>query len=176
MLAEREFMADGAPELTVQDLVDQHYALVYRVAYRMAGSAADAEDLTQQVFLTACDKSNQVRHPEAVRGWLLTILKHACLRQKVKQSRQSPLPLEELPDPEGDALEATEIDPEELQAALGDLPVEFRLPVVLFYFEDLSYKEIADRVGAPIGTVMSRLSRGRSYLRRRLAASQPAAM
>ena len=81
---------------------------------------------------------------------------------------------ESLPEPAAEVLDETAVDPELLQAALIELPDEFRMPVVLFYFEDLSYKEIADRLGAPIGTVMSRLSRAKGYLRRRLSATLPA--
>jgi RNA polymerase sigma-70 factor (ECF subfamily) len=79
-----------------------------------------------------------------------------------------------LPEPATEELDQVEIDREELQAALNDLPDEFRIPLVLFYFGNLGYKEIADRVETPIGTVMSRLSRAKAYLRRRLSANQPA--
>jgi RNA polymerase sigma-70 factor (ECF subfamily) len=64
-----------------------------------------------------------------------------------------------------------ELDEEELQLALNDLPETYRAPVLLFYFEDLSYREIAELLDVPIGTVMSRLSRGKEFLRSRLTES-----
>ena len=66
-----------------------------------------------------------------------------------------------------------QVDQEELGKALAELPDEFRLVVLMFYFEDLSYKEIAEQLELPIGTVMSRLSRAKGHLRRRLADEQP---
>jgi RNA polymerase sigma-70 factor (ECF subfamily) len=167
-------MAEDRSGPTVAELVSQHYELVYRVAYRLSGSAADAEDLTQQVFLAACAKSEQIRHPEAVRSWLLTILRHAYLRHRTRAAGRGWMSFESLPEPPAEVLNESDIDLEELQAALDGLPDEFRIPLILFYFEDLSYKEIAEQLESPIGTVMSRLSRARAYLRRRLTASQPA--
>ena len=167
-------MAEDSSPVPIVQLVDEHYAIVYRVAYRLSGSTSDAEDLTQQVFLTACAKSQQLRDPEAVRAWLLTILRHAFVRFRTRAAGRTWLSFDSLREPAAAELDEAEIDPEELQAALSALPEEFRVPLVLFYFEDLSYKEIADRVEAPIGTVMSRLSRAKAYLRRRLTASQPA--
>ena len=65
-----------------------------------------------------------------------------------------------------------EIDSEELQQILNELPEEFRTPLILFYFEEFSYREIADQINVPIGTVMSRLARGKGYLRKRLESLQ----
>ena len=64
------------------------------------------------------------------------------------------------------------IGPEQLQAAIDELPDEFRIPVLMFYFEDSSYREIAEQLDLPPGTVMSRLSRAKSHLRRRLLAGE----
>jgi RNA polymerase sigma-70 factor (ECF subfamily) len=79
------------------------------------------------------------------------------------------LPLEdvgEIPDRGSDVW--PEIDPQRLQEVLNDLPEDFRTPIVLFYFEDFSYRDIADQMKVPIGTVMSRLARAKTYLRNRL--------
>ena len=62
-----------------------------------------------------------------------------------------------------------EVEPEELQRALNELPEGFRTPVILFYFEDMSYRDIAEQMDLPIGTVMSRLARAKAYLRAKLA-------
>jgi RNA polymerase sigma-70 factor (ECF subfamily) len=87
--------------------------------------------------------------------------------------RDRPLPFAtvgEVPEPCDEGALEKMIDAESVQAALAELPEEFRAAVILFYFDDFSYKQIADILEVPIGTVMSRLSRGKTYLRQRLAA------
>ena len=74
-----------------------------------------------------------------------------------------------IPDP------PSEVDREQLQAALNELPETFRTPVILFYFEDFSYRDIADQMDVPIGTVMSRLARAKAHLRNRLRPAEPVA-
>jgi RNA polymerase sigma-70 factor, ECF subfamily len=156
------------------DLVEQHYALLYRYAYRLTGSDADAEDLTQQTFLTAHRKFEQLRDEGCARSWLFTILRNAYLRQLRSPICVFSPSLDELPGaaiPEVDA----NFDTEQLQNVLRDLPEEFRSPIILFYFQEFSYKEIAEHMQLPLGTVMSRLARAKSWLRRRLATPEYAA-
>lgn len=153
----------------VAELIGQHYELLYRVSFRLTGSAADAEDLTQQTFLTVQQKLHQLREAESTKGWLLTILRHHFFRNRSRTARQS-VPLDALPEPSEPIEEPTEFSSEELQTALNDLPDEFRFPLVLYYFHELSYQEIAAQLSVPLGTVMSRLSRGKQHLRRRLTA------
>lgn len=156
--------ADGLP--TLSQLVEQHAALLYRYAYRLCGRAVDAEDLTQQTFLVAQERREQLRSADTARGWLCTILRNLYLKSR-RHGELQPLEVEpadgrEPGQPEGD------IDPEELQAALQELPETFRTPLILFYFEEFSYQEIAGQLGVPIGTVMSRLARGKAHLKQRL--------
>jgi RNA polymerase sigma-70 factor (ECF subfamily) len=150
-------------------LIHEHHASLYRYAFRLAGNAADAEDLAQQTFVTAYEKLHQVRQAESVRGWLFAVLRNCFLK-----SRRRPRPLT------GDAVEmdvqhlaveptgATPFDGELLRQALDALPDEFRLVLVMFYFEECSYKEISEKLEIPLGTVMSRLSRAKQRLRTRL--------
>lgn len=157
-------MSDRA---TLAELIDRHYALVYRYAYRLSGSAADAEDLTQQTFLQAQAKFDQLREPLLAKSWLCAIVRNAYLRTMRMPVRL--LPLESTVEPCTEPPCPDEIDPQALQAALNELPEEFRTPLVQFYFEDFTYKEIAAQLDVPIGTVMSRLARGKEHLRRRLS-------
>jgi RNA polymerase sigma factor (sigma-70 family) len=155
------------------DLVERYYALLYRYAYRLTGSQADAEDLTQQAFLTAQAKWNQLRDETKAKSWLFTITRNLYLKELRATACVSSSTLDELasippPDP------GAEFDLEQLQEALNDLPEEFRSPVILFYFEEFSYREIAEQMGVPMGTVMSRLARAKAYLRQRLTPSEPA--
>jgi RNA polymerase sigma-70 factor, ECF subfamily len=158
----------GSPE-TVQRLVEEHYAALYRYAYRLSGSSVEAEDLTQEAFCKAQASLAQLRDPARAKPWLFSILRNAYLH-RVRAARQSscvsldglgdlaePLP-EPLPD----------IDPEKLQQALNELPEDFRTPIILYYFEDFRYRDIAEQMELPLGTVMSRLARAKAYLRARL--------
>jgi len=163
-------------EPTIGELVHDHYALVYRVAYRLARSAADAEDLTQQTFLAAGSAIHQLREPAKARGWLCAILKNEFLKNHRRRRRVDETSLEAVGEPTAPDEAGDDIDREKVQLAVAGLADDFRLPVVLFYFNQLSYREIADELEIPIGTVMSRLSRGKAQLRARLTESgNPAA-
>jgi RNA polymerase sigma-70 factor (ECF subfamily) len=155
--------------IDIVQLVSQHYQSVYRYAFRLTGSATDAEDLTQQVFLVAQRKLGQLRNADHARAWLFAILRHALARAfKRKQpvlAGNLEINLDNIP---AEPPEASEIDSRHLQDVVASLPEPYRLVVVMFYFEELSYKEIAAQLELPIGTVMSRLARGKSHLRDKL--------
>ncbi|QDU40193.1 ECF RNA polymerase sigma factor SigE [Maioricimonas rarisocia] len=162
-------MHDGQRAQVVRELVESHYESLYRFAYRLSGSASDAEDLTQQAFLTAQRKLEQLRDPERARSWLLTIVRNTYLKSRRRGRFIAFSGMASPPEPTAEVLDESVLDAEELQAALDELPDDFRMPILLFYFESLSYREIADRLDVPIGTVMSRLSRGKAFLRSRLS-------
>ena len=162
-------MSDGQRHPQIIELVEQFSELLYRYAYRMTGNAADAEDLTQQTFLNAQKKIHQLRSSGAARHWLLSIMRNSFLtsRRHAGMTRsldgiEESLCLDESPE--------VLVDPDELQRALLELTEGFRSPVILFYFEDFTYQQIAEHMGLPIGTVMSRLSRAKAFLRQRLSA------
>jgi RNA polymerase sigma-70 factor (ECF subfamily) len=158
-----------AGPLDVAALVAEYHAELYRYAYRLTGSQADAEDLTQHVFLMAHSRGQQLRDEGSIRNWLFAILRNTYLKTA---RRRLPLPAGSL-EFDLDSLPAAEarpqVDRERLQSALDDLPDEFKMVVLMFYFEGWSYREIAARLGVPDGTVMSRLSRAKSHLRKKLS-------
>jgi RNA polymerase sigma-70 factor (ECF subfamily) len=158
----------SGPDLNIVELVERHYAELFRYAYRLSGQAADAEDLTQQAFLTAQKKLDQVRDLSHARSWLFTITRNAYLKSVRSLPAAPHVSLDIVGEPEDPAAGEMPVDSEQLQGVLNELPEEFRTPIILFYFEEFSYKEIADQLDVPIGTVMSRLSRGKAFLRRRL--------
>jgi RNA polymerase sigma-70 factor (ECF subfamily) len=161
-------MVQSHPPLPdLPQLVEQYYVLLYRFAYRLSGSVADAEDLTQQAFLTAQTKLYQLRSADRVQSWLLTIVRNTYLKQQRRQSRQR-VSLESIAEPDCGLADDTEVDPEQLQRILNEMPEDFRAVIILFYFRELSYKQIAETVKVPIGTVMSRLARGKQYLKKKL--------
>jgi RNA polymerase sigma-70 factor (ECF subfamily) len=159
--------------LDVETLVAAHHQAVYAYAYRLSGSVPDAEDLTQQVFLTAQERLGQLRSPDCARGWLLTILRNRFLRDN---QRPWPVPATTVGlDLDALAAEADDdgfVDRDRLQDALAEIPPDFRVVLLMFYFEDCSYREIARQLGLPIGTVMSRLSRAKRHLRAKLFSPQ----
>jgi RNA polymerase sigma-70 factor (ECF subfamily) len=161
----------GSPggQRTVQRLVDDHYVALYRYAYRLTGSADQAGDLAQETFCKAQAQFGQLRDFNRAKAWLFSILRNAYLHQvrSDKQHRQVSLDsVAELPDEFNGEL--PDVEPERLQAILQELPEGFRTPLILFYFDDFSYRDIAEQMDLPIGTVMSRLARAKAQLRQRL--------
>jgi RNA polymerase sigma-70 factor (ECF subfamily) len=159
-------MSDEERRRILGKMVEAHYACLYRFAYRLSGAAVDAEDLVQQTFLAAQARLDQLRDPERARSWLMSILRNAFFKSKRRRDVQT---LEDFEIADGQngrvGPDDVDVDGEELQILLDRLPEEFRVPLILFYFQELSYKEIAGELGVPIGTVMSRLSRAKSFLR-----------
>ncbi len=154
----------------VRKLVDEFYEPLYRYAYRLSGRADRAEDLTQETFCRAQMQWRQLRDAERPKPWLFAILRNCFLRglRDERTARQVSLDAAaELPDVGEDQL-AFDVDPAALQAVLDSLPEAFRTPLILFYFEEFSYRDIADQMDVPIGTVMSRLARAKVCLRERL--------
>jgi RNA polymerase sigma-70 factor (ECF subfamily) len=142
-----------------------HFAEVYRYAYRLSGEHAAAEDLTQQTFTAALRHGGTVRSAEAVRSWLTKVCRHMFCRVLKRSGRvECELDTENLPARESrDGLELE--TRETLQTCIQALPEPFRVVVLMFYFEDASYREITDELGISVGTVMSRLSRAKALLR-----------
>ncbi len=162
-------MRSPGPERMIATMVEEHYASLYRYAYRLSGSAADAEDLTQDAFCQAQLKLAQLRDPARAKGWLFSILRNAYLHRVRDRKHENAVSLEglaELPDRPLETVPA--IDSDALQAALNELPEVFRTPIILYYFEEFSYRDIAEQMELAMGTVMSRLARAKAYLRARL--------
>jgi len=158
-------MADERSRPDIAQLVAEHHQAVYGYAYRLTGSVHDAEDLTQQVFLAAQRKIGQLRSIDMAKSWLFAILRNCFLKDRQRRRPILAADLELRIDTIPAAPQKEEIDRDRLQDALNQLPDAFRLATVMFYFEECSYKEIAERLDVPIGTVMSRLARARANLR-----------
>src|SRR5262245_41542969 len=135
----------GSPS-TVQRLVEEHYATLYRYAYRLTGSSTDAEDLTQETFCKAQACITQLRDSGRARAWLFTILRREYLHRRRDDEKQHWVQLDSAADL-ADALPEPlpEVDSEQLQLALNELPEVYRTPLILFYFEDFGYRDIAEQ-------------------------------
>ncbi len=148
-----------------------HLGSALNLARWLVRSREDAEDIVQEAFLRAFASFEDLRGSDA-KPWLLAIVRNACMTW-LRRNRPESVPLE--PDrfehtgagPEAQLLRAADRD--EVRKAVADVPAEFREAIVLREFEGLSYKEIAAVTNVPVGTVMSRLSRGREWLRNRLS-------
>ena len=167
---QQDAVANG--ENLIDRLIHQYHADVYRYGYRLSGNAADADDLAQQAFLAAHQKIDQLREVERARGWLLAITRNQFLkmyrRRRPVDSSSLEMDVNQVPE----RIKKEDIDKEQLQAALDEMPEPFRTVLLMFYFEDLSYQEIADSLQLAIGTVMSRLSRAKGQLRYKLLCNE----
>lgn len=156
-----------------------HLDAAYNLARWLSRSPADADDIVQDAMLRAFAAFGQFRG-EQIRPWLLAIVRN-CWRNRVDEVRRrghAPLPEEgegalrfEGPDPETEAASAS--DGRRLDRLLAALPEDYRTVLILREMEDLSYREIAEVAGVPIGTVMSRLARARALLKSHWMAEDP---
>lgn len=157
-------------ELDFDVLVDSYYQPLYRFALSLSRREADAADLTQQTFYKWATKGNQLRDKSKVKTWLFTTLHREFLSSRRRSQRFPHYEVEEV------AHELPAVEPEIVNGldggsvlqALQEVEDMYRAPLTLFYLEQLSYKEIAELLEVPIGTVMSRLSRGKDQLKKQL--------
>ncbi|GAA1971718.1 RNA polymerase sigma factor SigE [Nocardioides panacihumi] len=169
--------ATGVP--TWDEIVEQHSDRVYRLAYRLTGNPHDAEDLTQEVFVRVF-RSLDSYTPGTFSGWLHRITTNLFLDQARRKQR---IRFDALSDERADRLSSSQPTPDiaytdqrfddDVERALQALPPDFRAAVVLCDVEGLTYEEIAEILGAKLGTVRSRIHRGRAMLREGLAHRAP---
>ncbi len=156
------------PEL--QTVVDDHYQNLYRFAMSLTRSSDDAWDLTQEAFLRLAKKRSSIRSTAAIKSWLYTTLYREFLRIAKRGSRfdswEETNPAESVDNEPTDQVRATEA--RDVMECLLELKDGYRQVVSLYYLESYSYKEIASILEIPIGTVMSRLARGKEMLRTQL--------
>ncbi|MGE5134787.1 MAG: RNA polymerase sigma factor SigE [Gemmatimonadota bacterium] len=162
-----------------EEVVREHSARVYRLAYRLTGNTHDAEDLTQEVFVRVF-RALPTYTPGTFEGWLHRITTNLFLDQARRRQRirfeglgdeaAGQLSCDEPTPPQ--AFDARHLDTD-ITAALRALPPEYRAAVVLCDIEGLSYEEIAGTLGVKLGTVRSRIHRGRAHLRAALGHRRP---
>ncbi|MGY8646718.1 MAG: RNA polymerase sigma factor [Verrucomicrobiales bacterium] len=153
-----------------QELVDTYYQALYRFGFALAKNPDWAADLVQQTFCIWAQKGHQLKDRTKAKTWLFTTLYREHLGQ-ARRSQQHPESEigkveHEIPGVE-DGL-GRQMDAQQAVDLLGKLDETFRAPLTLFYLQQHSYKEIASILDVPIGTVMSRISRGKEQLRRKM--------
>lgn len=155
---------------TWDEIARDHAGFMYSVAFRLAGNQSDAEDVVQDA-LVRVKRGLESYTPGSLHGWLARIVTNVFLDETRRRKRRPQTHLPDDPDrviegaPGADEALAMESLPDHLQAALDGLPDEFRTAVVLCDVAGLTYHEIADQTGVPVGTVRSRVHRGRLRLR-----------
>lgn len=163
-----------------EEVARTHGRTIYNFAYRLTGDPDDASDLTQEVLLRV-RRGLSTYQPITFEGWLWRITRNAFLDEIRRRKRRQTFPLpEDFDRRTGPASPPPEVTlshyrlTDEVQQALLDLPYDFREAVVLCDVVGLSYQDVADSVGVPVGTIRSRIHRGRKYLRKLLPALAPA--
>lgn len=165
--------AEGEYAPEIKEHLLPHSDLIFRCACRLTRKAHDAEDLTQETFYYAIKNFGQLKDREKAKNWLFSILRNLFLKDLQKNRKKI--------DIEFDSVSNTisglaNIEQEHLKAevarslrlVLDKLDARLRAPIDMFYYERMSYKEIAKTLDLPIGTVMSRIARAKVYLRREL--------
>jgi RNA polymerase sigma-70 factor, ECF subfamily len=159
-------MTDGVP--TWEEVAHDHGRFLYTVAYRLSGNDDDAQDLVQEALIRV-RRGLERYEPGSLEGWLARIVTNVFLDEVRRRRRRPAVSLPEDPErvlPASPPADEVSLDlSQDIQAALLALPAEFRVPVVLCDVADQSYEQIASSLGIPIGTVRSRIHRGRRMLR-----------
>jgi RNA polymerase sigma-70 factor (ECF subfamily) len=161
---------------TFEELAIPHLSFIYRSAYRLCGNPTDAEDLSQDTFQMAFEKFTQLRDPNKVKSWLFVILRNTYMKRLGKEKKYVHLDID-MDKINYNPHDAKNIENNlgfnrtlsgELQAALDKLAEKYKTPVLLSYIGGYSYQEIADMLHIPIGTVMSRIARGKMFLKKEI--------
>ena len=149
----------------IDSIIDRYQNMVYGLALARTGSRADSDDVFQEVFLAYCQSGKTFRDEEHRKAWLLRTTVNQCRRVTSSSWRQKTVPLSERED---EPVQFREQSENEVWSALQELAVDYRLPIYLFYFQELSTQEIAKTLSIRPGTVRMRLTRGREQLREKL--------
>ncbi|MDQ3627065.1 MAG: RNA polymerase sigma factor [Verrucomicrobiota bacterium] len=157
-------------DVEFERLVEEFYMPLYRFGLSLSRKESDAVDLTQHTFLTWAVKGHQLRDPSKVKTWLFTTLYRQFLAEKRRAAHfvDTEEETEFVEPPHFSPSIANAIDANIVQKALHALEDRYRAPVTLFYMQQHSYREIAEILEIPIGTVMSRISRGKAEMRHSL--------
>lgn len=162
--------ADMAPTTDFESLVSRYYRALYQFAFSLTRNETEACDLTQQTFYVWATKGHQLRDASKVKTWLFTTLHHEFLKSRRRQTRFPHFELERM-DHELPTISPSTVDQLDAGAvinALGRVEELYQAPLALFYLEEYSYKEIAGILEVPIGTVQSRIARGKAQLQHML--------
>jgi RNA polymerase sigma-70 factor, ECF subfamily len=151
-----------------EGLVTRYYRPLFQFAFSLTRAEPEARDLTQQTFLVWGTKGHQLRDATKVKTWLFSTLHHEFLKSRRRQARFPHYELEQVSDelPVVSPSMVDQMDARTVVEALGQVDDVYQAPLALFYLEEHSYKEIAEILEVPIGTVESRIARGKAQLQK----------
>ena len=166
-------LVEGAYAPEVKDYLLPHVELIFRCACKLTRKSHDAEDLTQETFYYAIKSFSQLKDRDKAKNWLFSILRNLFLKDLEKSKKRIDIEFDSVSNMISGKvdIEAEHLKTEaahNLRLALNKLDSRLKAPIEMFYFEKLSYKEIAKSLNLPMGTVMSRIARGKVYIRREL--------
>jgi RNA polymerase sigma-70 factor (ECF subfamily) len=165
--------AEQSVSVDFENLVATYYRSLYQFAYSLSQSEADACDLTQQTFYIWATKGHQLRDASKVKTWLFTTLHREFLETRRRATRFPHFELDQVANelPLISPARINQLDSGQVLQALARMDEVYQAPVALFYLQDCAYKEIADILEIPMGTVKSRIARGIAQLHKLLADS-----
>lgn len=151
----------------LKSVINEWYDPLYRFALSLCRNEDNALDLTQNAFFKLAQKADTLRDPSKAKSWLFSTLHREFVDQYRRNRRFPSQSIDSISEPQATLGQSAQnrMDAQVLMHALSDLDEIFRAPLSLFYLEHLSYKEIAEILDIPIGTVMSRLRRAKDHLR-----------
>ena len=167
-------LVEGAYAPEIRNYLLPHVDIIFRCACKLTRKTHDAEDLTQETFYSAIKNFPQLKDRDKAKNWLFSIMKNLFLKDLEKNKKRIDIEFDSVSNVIGGKVNIEEEHlkmeaARNLRAALSKLDVRLKAPIELFYFEKLSYKQIAESLDLPIGTVMSRIARGKVYIRRELS-------
>ncbi len=159
-----------------KEIAYPHLQFLYNVALKYTGKSYDAEDLVQETMYTAYSKFSQLRDEDKCRSWLFMILRSHFLKEKRQSIKRPYLDdgngyLKDITDGNAKSLPdryEEKLNRVEVQQVLDIIPEKYKSSLILYYMEEMTYQEISECLDIPIGTVMSRLARGKKYMKNEL--------
>jgi RNA polymerase sigma-70 factor (ECF subfamily) len=159
-----------------KELTYPHLEFLYNVALKYSGNGYDAEDLVQETMYSAYTRFAQLRDDKSCRAWLFTILRNHFLKERRQFLRRPYLDdgtsyLNYFTDEKSSGFVDRIVEKDankKLHKVLAEIPEKFQSPLILYYMDEMTYKEISEYLDIPIGTVMSRLARGKQHLKKGL--------
>ena len=161
------------------ELANAHVKFLYNMAWRYSGNKYDAEDLVQETYYSAVKKFDQLRDESKIKSWLFIILRNTYLKSQRRNSQSKKTEYDDSVEYISTLENAAEsidvatayekkIESDQIQLLLDELPEKYKSPLLLYYMAEMSYQEISKILDLPMGTVMSRLSRGKQILKKRI--------
>ncbi|MDH3973699.1 MAG: sigma-70 family RNA polymerase sigma factor [Deltaproteobacteria bacterium] len=174
------FSSKNRKKRRFQEVAYPHAEFIYNMALYYTGNGSDAEDITQETFYRAFKNFDQLKDEKKCKYWLLSIMRNLFFRESARNTRKGEFITEheekyvemlartgdESRNPE--ALISEKNERYRMSERVSKIPEKYRTPLLLFYVEGMAYQEISNALEIPIGTVMSRISRGKNHLKKEL--------